>query len=397
MHIVYVSREYPPSLRGGGIASYLKIVAEGFAARGHEVTVIAANDDTRLRNEQVINGVRIIRLEGGDFLIDKAEPNQSKLKKLRFAYRFWSYRKKIVEEIRKLNNVNIIEVAEFGAEGLYLNKLDIPVVYRLHTPAMLDRNNFGMVKLNKHNFPIFPFGKIELNILRRFGKHITSCSSSLKEWVIKYIGLPSESIRTIFNPLQPDFFNSNLEVTRTNGSPYIFFAGTICDSKGTEDLFEAMKMLNNGRKSKVRLLMAGKTGTFTDTLREQGKEFDWFEILGKLPQQELKSLYKNASVVCFPSWWENMPMVCLEAMSLGSIVIGSNSGGMAEIIEDSKSGFLLPPKNPKLWAEKIETVLSLTSEEREKISGEATKRIKEVFSLDKILDETESYFNEIIS
>ena len=90
-------------------------------------------------------------------------------------------------------------------------------------------------------------------------------------------------------------------------------------------------------------------------------------------------------------------MVCIEAMAQGAIVVGSNSGGMSEIIEDGVSGFLLPPNDPNLWAEKIREVLSLSSERRMTISINAKKRIQDVFSLDKIINETESYFNAIIN
>lgn len=50
MHICFVCREYPPSLRGGGIASYIKEVAHGLNALGHRVTVVCASDDTRKEN-----------------------------------------------------------------------------------------------------------------------------------------------------------------------------------------------------------------------------------------------------------------------------------------------------------------------------------------------------------
>lgn len=52
MHICFVCREYPPSLRGGGIASYIKEVAHGLHDAGHRVTVIAASDDTRLSSDE---------------------------------------------------------------------------------------------------------------------------------------------------------------------------------------------------------------------------------------------------------------------------------------------------------------------------------------------------------
>lgn len=66
MHICFVCREYPPSLRGGGIASYIKEVAHGLYAFGHQITVICASDDTR-QESTYDEGVYVIRLRGGGF------------------------------------------------------------------------------------------------------------------------------------------------------------------------------------------------------------------------------------------------------------------------------------------------------------------------------------------
>ena len=396
MHIVYVSREYPPSSRGGGISTYLRIIAEGFAARGHQVTVIAASDDTRIKSDSLINGVRVIRLAGGDFLIKQSEPESGFIDKFRFLYRFHSYRKKIRDAVSSLKNVDIIEVAEFGAEGLYLNGLECPVVYRLHTPALLDHKNFSLQKLNPSNFLYYYSGRKELQVLRKNAKYITSCSTSLKQWVERYVSPNAKEIKVIYNPLQKDFIKDasiNPNVAESNN---VFFAGTICDWKGAEDLIKACKILNDSGTG-VKLKMAGKVGAYGENLKAQYASESWLQILGKLPQEELKELYSTSSVVCFPSWWENMPMVCIEAMAQGAIVIGSNSGGMAEIIEDGKSGFLLPPKQPDLWAKKIKEAIELPDEARDSISDEAVRRIKDVFSLEKILDETESYYKSLIS
>ncbi len=396
MHIVYVSREYPPSYRGGGIASYLKIMAEGFASKGYKVTVIAANDDTRAESDDEVNGVRVIRLSGGDFCLKESEPSTGILDKFRFIYRFHSYRKKIRDVILSLHNVDVVEVAEYGAEGLYLNDLKIPVVYRLHTPALLDHKRFSLQKPNLSNFIYYYGGKKELDILKHQAEYITSCSTSLKEWVGKYAGVDTKKIKVIYNPLQPDFLKSDSPIDSSgHNNTTVFFAGTICDWKGAGDLVEACKIINE-KGVEVTLKMAGKIGVFGETLKKENETATWLKILGKLPQQDLKDLYANSAVVCFPSWWENMPMVCIEAMAQGAIVIGSNSGGMSEIIEDGKSGFLLPPLNPEKWADKIKEVLELPNEIRERVSLAAKKRINDVFGLDNILCRTSEYYNSVI-
>ena len=116
MHICFVCREYPPSLRGGGIASYIKEISHGLHEAGHEVTVICASDDTRKEEQYDDDGVHVIRLKGGDFVIPQVE-HVTLLKKFRTFYRFFSYRRRIAETIRQLKDVDIIEVPEYGAEG----------------------------------------------------------------------------------------------------------------------------------------------------------------------------------------------------------------------------------------------------------------------------------------
>ena len=73
MHIVYISREFGFSLRGGGIASYINEISSGLAKLGHNVTVICASDDTRQEESSFMNGIKIIRLSNGDFVLPLIE------------------------------------------------------------------------------------------------------------------------------------------------------------------------------------------------------------------------------------------------------------------------------------------------------------------------------------
>lgn len=60
MHIVFVSREYVPTFRGGGIASYIKETAIGLVKKGHRVTVICASDDTNEESEYMDDVVFLV-------------------------------------------------------------------------------------------------------------------------------------------------------------------------------------------------------------------------------------------------------------------------------------------------------------------------------------------------
>ena len=143
--------------------------------------------------------------------------------------------------------------------------------------------------------------------------------------------------------------------------------------------------------------MIGKQGVYAEALKNKYRDMNWFNMKGFTPREEVMQMYTQADIVCFPSWWENFPMVCLEAMSQGAIVVGSNSGGMSEIIEDNKSGFLIEPHNTSSLAAKISQILQLSEEERFSISKNAKQRIKKVFNMETIMKQQISYYREVIN
>ena len=398
MHICFVCREYPPSLRGGGIASYIKEVALGLHDAGHRVTVIAASDDTRLSSDEDDEGVRVIRLAGGDFLIPQVEGN-SLLKKFRMFYRFYAYRKRIREMILSLGDVDVIEVPEYGAEGYFLNDIGIPVITRLHTPMLLDHYHFSLQKLSKANWQYFWQGCKELKVMKE-ARYITSCSTSLKEWSQKFLGIHADKIKVIYNPILSERWSSNSflhSAAEKDGKKHILFVGTVCDWKGCGDLADACKLLaDSGEIGDVQLDLVGKTGAYADELKAKYGKEKWFHLVGKLPREEVMKRYAQADVVCFPSWWENMPMVCIEAMLSGAVVIGSNFGGMSEIIEDGKSGFLMTPRDPQVLADKIKEVCMLPMEAKENVRTEAHERIMQNFDMKVIIPQMVDYYQMVI-
>lgn len=392
MHIVYVCREYPPTLRGGGIATYIRLIAQGLVERGNKVTVICASDDTRTSSDYRDKGVRVIRLSGGDFILPSVE-STSLLKKFRFIYRFDSYRKKIREAILELDDIDIIEVADFGAESYFLKDINAPVVVRLHTPSLFDRTTLGIKKYQGKD-KLFQFiGEREKYILKH-ADFLSSCSESLKEWTIQNLGVDSNKIEVIYNPIELP--TQIVELKSSTVKPTIVFVGTISDVKGCGDLFEAGKLLAE-KNVDFDMFLYGKMGEFAENLKMNEQSYPWFHVTGKIEREKLFSIYCNASVVCFPSWWDNMPMVCLEAMGVGAVVLGSSSGGMSEIIQDSINGYLIEPHNVNLLAEKLQFLINLDSKTKKQISDNAKKRIENDFSLRTIVDKTIDYYNRVIN
>lgn len=391
MHIVYVTREYPPSLRGGGIASYVKEMAHGLHELGHKVTVIAASDDTRLSSEYDDDGVRVIRLKGGDFVIPQVE-GKSFLKKFRIFYRFHSYRKRVRNTLKILKNVDVVEVPEYGAESYYMSDINLPIILRLHTPALFDRNSLGITRYQGIKKIFAWTGIKELKLIKK-AKYISSCSEALAKWTTDNLDVDIQKIKVIYNPVTlPECMS---ELPTRNNKISIVYVGTISDVKGCGDLLETGKILAEMNVA-FDIFLYGKMGVYAKALKERSKDYTWFHVMGKVDREEVFNIYRNATVVCFPSWWDNMPMVCLEAMGVGAVVLGSASGGMSEIIEDEKNGFLIKPHDHQSLAEKIMYIVNLSGDQRALISENARKRIHDCFGKKEIMRQMVEYYQNVI-
>ena len=109
--------------------------------------------------------------------------------------------------------------------------------------------------------------------------------------------------------------------------------------------------------------------------------------VGHVSPQKLISLYDWSDVVVLPTITpEPFGRVAVEAMSRGKVVIGSNIGGIPEIIDDGETGFLVPPDSPTELAEKL-SFLSARPDVRREMGPRALERCKERFNFKKITEQ----------
>ena len=83
---------------------------------------------------------------------------------------------------------------------------------------------------------------------------------------------------------------------------------------------------------------------------------DNVEILGVKTGREKEYFFRQADIFCFPSYYEceNYPIVIIEAMKYSLAIISTNWRAIPDIIEDGKTGLLIPIKEHNILKEKIE-------------------------------------------
>jgi len=134
----------------------------------------------------------------------------------------------------------------------------------------------------------------------------------------------------------------------------IIFVGTLRKVKGVEYLIRAMRIVAL-RRTGVRLVLVGdgEERPFLEDLTARLSLSDIVTFVGRIPNERVPDYLTAAHVFVLPSLSEGFPGVILEAMACGLPIVSTRVGGLPEIVEDGKNGFLVESRSPDEIAEKV--------------------------------------------
>ena len=144
----------------------------------------------------------------------------------------------------------------------------------------------------------------------------------------------------------------------------VLYVGKLIEVKGVQTLIEAMATVRN--TCNAQLLIAGG-GDLKPVLERQAQALglaDDISFLGPVAHEDLIDLYGLCDVVVVPSIvtarqeTEGMPVVILEALSAGYPVVASDVGGIRDVVKDGINGYLVPPRDSEILADRISCVLT---------------------------------------
>jgi glycosyltransferase involved in cell wall biosynthesis len=108
-------------------------------------------------------------------------------------------------------------------------------------------------------------------------------------------------------------------------------------------------------------------------------------------RQDALQVISAFDIFTLPSLWEGFGIVLLEAMALSKPLVGTNVGGIPEVIDDGRNGFLVEPRNPGQLAQKL---LELLNNEtmRHQMGQNSAITVREKFSIQETVKATEQVY-----
>lgn len=194
---------------------------------------------------------------------------------------------------------------------------------------------------------------------------VITISTSSKNDIIKYLNVNPDRIHV--TPLASRYscdhllISPNSSVNYDFSHPYILFVSTIEPRKNVTTLISAFNYLKQKHKIEHHLILIGQKGWHYKSIFAAIENSPWnyyIHHLDYLSDELVALFYSKADVFAYPSHYEGFGLPVLEAMTLGTPVVTSNTSSLPEVAGDA--ALLIDPNDPIQLAEAILNIISDT-------------------------------------
>jgi D-inositol-3-phosphate glycosyltransferase len=193
-----------------------------------------------------------------------------------------------------------------------------------------------------------------------------SCTEEERQFIELY-GNPPGTTEIVAPGVEHAFFapgdkRGARKALELGDGPVLLFVGRIQPLKGADVAVRSLAELN--RSDATLLIVGGASGTEGETeiahvhsLMQELKVEDQVRFVAPQAHHILSTYYRAADVVLVPSRSESFGLVALEAAACGTPVVANAVGGLLTIVEHGRTGFLVPDRQPEIFARHIANIL----------------------------------------
>lgn len=225
------------------------------------------------------------------------------------------------------------------------------------------------------------FRKDFIKLALGYVEHFVAPSRFVAERYVR-AGFPANRIAVIPNGIDLAQFHP-AEVAPPLDKVRITYAGHFGAHKGVSTLLDALALLPAllPPASPLLVLQLAGEGPEEDAYRIRiaaTKSDAQIHFLGKVRPADMPAVYAESDIVVLPSVWdENQPVCLMEAMAAGLPVVASRKGGIPELVEHGRSGFLFEAGDAQDLAEQLSKLVS-SSELRRDAGREGRRRVEDL-------------------
>jgi glycosyltransferase involved in cell wall biosynthesis len=350
IRVLFITHNY--IRRQGDFAGvFLHLLARKLKEHNVDVLVVAPHDGG-LKEYEIIDGVRIFRFRYGP---DEEETfayrgdmdrqlfrNPFKIFRL---YKFLQAANRKAQRIIEKEAIDVVSIHWAVPNGL--------IGYRL-------KKKYGdkiRLVLSSHGTDIRLLTGVPLvyNFFRRVIRQAekwTVVSNYLKSLINQKSPEFDDRIEVVPLPNDETIFHPDREIHKE--PQYIVSVARLTAQKRIPVLIEAMKKVTAEiHNARLEIFGAGPEKERLNKIIMKSGLDNNIKILDPVPQPELSKIYCRAGMVILNSVDEGFGLALTEAALCMTAVIGTNSGGIPDIIEHEKTGLLVPPDNADMLAEAI--------------------------------------------
>ena len=234
--------------------------------------------------------------------------------------------------------------------------LSLGIMQRIPTIISLDATpiNFSSVAEVYRDQPLYTkrFGKLKFEWFRRIFESaaaLVTWSNWAKNSLVKDYGIAYDRVTVIPPGVDLSYWHPTVKPVAKDGKLRLLFVGGDFARKGGEVLLKAFQ---SGLSDRCTLDIVTK-----DEIAEAGSSVRVHK--GLTPNSpRLRQLYTEADLFVFPTLGDCTPLVVMEAMASGLPVVATNVGALAEQVENSTTGFLVPLEDPRAIVEAVSTLVN---------------------------------------
>ena len=379
MNVGFILTEYPhPKVTShcGGIGTATHNIVLGLLKKKHNVCVFVYGQD---KTESFTEG---------RFTLYKIAQN-----KYNFGgwYLYRKFLNKYINQVVASEKIDILEAPDWGGITAFMS-FKVPIVLRLHGSDTY----FCHLEKRKQKRKNYFFEKTAY----KSANAVISVSEYTLEVTEKLFGI-NKMAMVIPNGLFLDNFDLSKSFNIVKNT--VLYYGSLVRKKGVLELaliFNELIELNPkaqlivvGRDVKDSLEKKSTLQLLKNKLSIIAKEN--FVYKGVLSYNRVRDEIAKATVCVFPSLAETFGMVTIEAMALKKGIVNTNYPWAKEIMIDNETGYLEDPKNHKVYAEKINTLLN-DETLRLTFGKKSFNHVLANFSMDNLIDKNITFYKKVI-